>query len=145
MLVAFVYSALVLPGKPGKPPKVAPTFYPILWKGMVLIPWGRDAIHVHHWLLYGALYACIPMPSILGGFVLGMTLQGLTYKDRFRWVERNPWRANQNASSPQPSHLFPAPTPQRGHDAGGPQINELLASDEVRGTHRSEQRLWLKQ
>ena len=91
LLLAGVYSELVLPKESGKTPNIAPTMWPILWKGMVRIPCGRHAIHVHHWMISGALYAFIPMPSLVVGFAFGMTLHGLRYKDCFCVIEGNPW------------------------------------------------------
>ncbi len=47
--------------------------------------------HIHHWMYFGALFLLIVSirkrfrgDRIIEGFFLGLILQGLTYKDRFK-------------------------------------------------------------
>jgi hypothetical protein len=90
-VIAFAYSLLVLPARAGTAPKVAPTLWPILWKGMIFVPFRQKAVHVHHWLIYGTLFLLVPLPSIVEGFVVTMAIQGLRYPDRFQMLVENPF------------------------------------------------------
>ena len=56
-LLALVYSYFVFPKKEGQPPRISPTIYPILYKGMIILPFFNKAIHLHHWIL--GLISCI--------------------------------------------------------------------------------------
>jgi hypothetical protein len=89
LFVALVYSGLVLPRAAGRAPLFAPTVWPILWNGMVIVPAGQHALHIHHWMLYALAYYVLP--RILQGFALGMIVQGLMYNDCFCIVTTNPW------------------------------------------------------
>ena len=87
-LVALIYSATVLPTDAGAVPKIAPTLWPILFRGMVMLPVGRrKCLHVHHWILYGTIWSLVPLPSVVQGFVAAMTIQGIKYSDRFQIIE----------------------------------------------------------
>ena len=65
---------------------------------MVIIPYNRiNAIHFHHWFLYFNLciIRCfIYIPDILLGFFIGLFIQGLTYKDRLKFICENPYYTN---------------------------------------------------
>ena len=62
---------------------------------MLIIPYNNTkAIHIHHWVL--SLLFCISgiffdIPKIFTGFSIGLLIQGLTYKDRFRFIRKNPY------------------------------------------------------
>jgi len=95
IFISYVYSSLVLSDEEGSEPKINPTIYPILYKGMVIIPYNRDhAIHLHHWVLF--LLICtlsifIYIPKIFIGFSLGLFIQGTIYRDRFTFICKNPY------------------------------------------------------
>ena len=75
-----VYSLWILPKNEDEEPSVNPTLYPLLYKGMIIIPYNRvKAIHLHHWVVY--FFICLlslfyNIPQILTGFSLGLFLQG---------------------------------------------------------------------
>ncbi len=55
------------------------------------------AYHLHHWLYLSVLYGLfilrkkkMPQSKLLNGLFIGGILQGLTYKDRFKIVEKKP-------------------------------------------------------
>jgi len=55
---------------------------------------GKD-YHLHHWAIFGASYIPLVLgrkrkvlgSKILHGFFLGSIIQGLTYKDRFKFIK----------------------------------------------------------
>jgi len=95
LVLSYFYSKLVLPRNIGNQPLINPTIYPILYRGMLIIPFNKtQAIHIHHWLFY--LLICIiglflEIPKIIIGFSLGLFIQGLIYEDRFNFIEKNPY------------------------------------------------------
>ncbi len=92
ILGAATYSAIVLPRAPHMPPAVAPTLRPFLYRGMVMIEVSEDlAIHVHHWIIYGAIL-CLRVHPVVSGFCLAMCLQGFLYSDRFELFVPSPYR-----------------------------------------------------
>lgn len=48
--------------------------------------------HLHHWVIFSASYVLlrkrVRKSSTLHGFLIGSILQGLTYKDRFKFVKQ---------------------------------------------------------
>lgn len=60
-LIAMVYVYLMFPGGTGDPPSAScVTWYPIFYKGMLILPISAErALHVHHWLVYCPIWiAC---------------------------------------------------------------------------------------
>ena len=95
LFFSFIYSIYVLPKKEGFEPSLNPTVYPILYKGMVIIPYSKEnAIHLHHWVIYCVI--CILsifmyIPDLIIGFSLGLFLQGITYNDSLHFICKNPY------------------------------------------------------
>ena len=95
IIISYIYSLFILPKNEGLEPLLKPTIYPILYKGMVIIPYNKyKAIHLHHWVIY--LFICLLsiiyfIPEIIIGFSLGLLLQGIQYKDRFNFICNNPY------------------------------------------------------
>ena len=95
LLLSIIYSYIVLPKKEKESPKINPTLYPIIFKGMIMIPISKEkCFHIHHWIvnlfiLITSLF--IYIPKIIIGFSLGLFLQGLSYKDRFQFIINNPY------------------------------------------------------
>lgn len=95
LLVSFIYSFYILPDNEGSEPVVNPTIYPLLYRGMIIIPYNEiNAIHLHHWIIY--FFICIMsifiyIPEIITGFSLGLFIQGIIYKDSLNFVCSNPY------------------------------------------------------
>lgn len=96
LTLSYIFSILILPTKENEPPLINPTFYPIMHKGMIIIPYSnQNALHIHHWIT--SLIICIfylnsyKIPKLVFGFSLGLFIQGLTYKDAFSFICENPY------------------------------------------------------
>jgi hypothetical protein len=83
VIVALVYIIVCLPRSHGSPPSITPTFYPFMYKGMIIIHINQEnAIHVHHWMVLAPILICYQYINI--GLWIGcllVILHGLTYKD----------------------------------------------------------------
>ena len=96
LFISTIYSYYILPKNEKNDPNIKPTLYPIIYKGMIIIPYNKyKAFHLHHWPIY--LFICllsfyIYIPDIIFGFSAGLSLQGLTYKDRFKFICNNPYK-----------------------------------------------------
>ena len=92
IITAIIYSILLLPKNVGVSPKINPTIYPILYSGMIIIPFGEYAIHIHHWIIsfFFSIYFMYKNNYLLG-FFLGLLLQGLTYSDSYKIICKNPY------------------------------------------------------
>ena len=94
LVLSVIYSKIVLPTKEGNFPKIKPTFYPIMYKGLIIIPFKKKAIHLHHWifcLILCLIYLHLKKINIIFGFSLGLLLQGLCYKDAYQFICDNPY------------------------------------------------------
>jgi hypothetical protein len=95
LIFSYLYSYWILPKQCGYYPYINPTLYPILYNGMLIIPYNKKkAIHLNHWLIH--LIICImsvfiKIPKILIGFSFGLFIQGILYKDRFDFICDNPY------------------------------------------------------
>ena len=95
LLLSIIYSYIFLPKKEKEPPTISPTLYPIMFKGMIMLPISKKkCFHLHHWIinlfiLIVSLF--IYIPRIIIGFSIGLFLQGLSYKDRFHFIINNPY------------------------------------------------------
>ena len=92
LILALIYSILVLPKNVGEYPKISPTIYPFLYKGMVFIPYGKNSLHIHHWII--AFFICLYFYNknqYIFGFSIGLLLQGLTYNDSYKIISPNPY------------------------------------------------------
>jgi hypothetical protein len=68
--------------------------YPLIYKGMVILPVLKKALHVHHWMIYMLILSFrlkYAYSDIIFGFSSVLTIQGLTYKDAFNIIEINPY------------------------------------------------------
>lgn len=98
LIISCIYSFLILPKNEGAVPSLNPTIYPLLYKGMIIIPYSDGyAIHLHHWIIY--LIICILsiflyIPQLLIGFSLGLFLQGIGYRDCFEMFCSNPYNCD---------------------------------------------------
>lgn len=90
VVLAILYSYFILPRKEGETKTPSITLWPILYEGKILIPWTKKKIiHVHHWVIYLLLSFCINN-NVFFGFAFTMIIQGLSYKDRFHFIEQCP-------------------------------------------------------
>ena len=95
LLLSIIYSYIVLPKKEKDSPKINLTIYPIVFKGMIMIPISKEkCFHMHHWIINLFILIIslfIYIPKLIIGFSLGLFLQGLSYKDRFHFIINNPY------------------------------------------------------
>ena len=92
LILALIYSILVFPKNVGECPKISPTIYPILYKGMIFLPYGKKSFHIHHWII--AFFFCLYFYNknqYIYGFSLGLLLQWLTYNDSYKIISPNPY------------------------------------------------------
>ena len=100
LLIALIYTILVLPRKEYGIPNINLTLYPIIYKGMIYIPLdNKNAIHIHHWFInLILLVTCLifkvqktKMGKIIIGITAGLFLQGISYKDSLKFKTSNPF------------------------------------------------------
>ena len=95
LILSKMYSYLVLPNKCNIEPKINPSFYPIMFKGMLMFPISeKKCCHVHHWIIYLFICICslfIYVPKLIIGFSLGLLIQGMLYEDSFTFICDNPY------------------------------------------------------
>lgn len=93
LVVSYVYSVLILPNSEGSDPKINPTVYPLVYRGMIIIPYDKvNAIHLHHWIWYFSICLIsmfVYIPSVVIGFSLGLFIQGIIYKDSLNLMCKN--------------------------------------------------------
>jgi len=92
LIISLIYSIIIFPRKEGECPRINPTIYPLLYKGMIFLPFGSKAIHIHHWII--ALFFCFyyfKKNHYFFGFFLGLLLQGLSYNDSYQIISSNPY------------------------------------------------------
>lgn len=86
--ISWIFSHPKSPAKKKMPTKSAKNvhFFPNL-----KIHQEKHYYHIHHWMYFGIIYVMLFMfrksfrgKKVAEGFILGLILQGLTYKDRFR-------------------------------------------------------------
>ena len=89
--LSIIYTCLILPKKEGDIPKIQPTIYPIVCKGMIHIPISKERIlHLHHWIICLIILIIFynKLNLILIGFLVGLCIQGLQYKDSFIIIKK---------------------------------------------------------
>ena len=95
LIVSYIYNILFLPKKEGDNPNICFTIYPLFYNSMLIIPFGEEALHIHHWIIYLVicclLFFYFNINNILFGFSLGLLIQGLIYKDSFNILCENPY------------------------------------------------------
>lgn len=93
LIIAFIYSYLILPRKSGGMPKYKYTLYPIINKTRIIIPISkRKAVHIHHWIIcLNILIFKKNIHPIIFGFLFGLIIQGLSYNDAFVLLIKNPY------------------------------------------------------
>ena len=98
IIIAILYSIIILPRNTGKNPKINITFYPILYKGMIIVNYYKNnCIHIHHWILCLFIILILLRKNnkkylLLKGFIFTMFLQGLLYKDFYVLNCKNPYK-----------------------------------------------------
>ncbi len=95
IILSIIFSLWLLPNTEGQCPRFCPILYPLIYKGMIFIPYSKNkALHIHHWIL--GLLLCIyslyyKVPQWFIGFAVGMIIQGLTYNDWSDVIVKNPY------------------------------------------------------
>ena len=77
----------------GSTPRLRPTVWPFLYRGMVLIPLPghtERALHLHHWLLYALALPYLAPHPVAWGAALSLVGQGLQYEDSLQFVVPRP-------------------------------------------------------
>lgn len=82
----FMYVFLGFSGRTNDPPTLAITFGPFQEGSLIL-----GGYHVHHWCIYGPLTLMATTSNYynVAAFCFVMTLQGLSYPDRFQFTPRS--------------------------------------------------------
>lgn len=90
-LLSLLYAYFILPHEEGHLPRIQPTIYPILYKGMIIIPYNKEkAIYVHHWVI--CFIICLfNIPDFFRSFFFGLYVQGLLYNDALEFICKNPY------------------------------------------------------
>lgn len=135
--LGLLYARWGLGRAAGSTPRLRPTAWPLLHRGMIVIPLdlGRGAagrgrcLHVHHWLVYAALLPWLaPAHPLAAGAALSLVAQGLAYADRFEFVVAAPpgyapppWATRAAARAwwprawwPRPPHFAPVEAKRHG-------------------------------
>ena len=99
LLLSSIYSYFVLPINSGDAPNISITLYPLMYKGMIIIPINNNiALHIHHWMVYSFilyfysnLTNYIYCNEIVYYFLLGLIFQGIMYDDYLNVITNNPY------------------------------------------------------
>ena len=96
LIIAVIYSYLILPRQSGGIPKYKYTLYPIFNKSRIIIPISKKkAFHIHHWIIcLNILIFKKNINPIIFGFLFGLFIQGLFYTDAFVIIKQNPYYNN---------------------------------------------------
>jgi len=100
ILLGKIYSMAILPKKEEGPTKINLTLNPIFYKGMLIIKINKEnALHIHHWIFSIIIVIFLwkinkkkKYHYLLKGFFIYLFLQGLSYKDRFEILCKNPYK-----------------------------------------------------
>ena len=85
---------MILPTKAGAAPRIAPTVPPIIYQGMIILPYTQQkAIHIHHWIIYFfiAILTWYYQAFLVMGFSIGAFVHGFSYKDSLEFLCNNPY------------------------------------------------------
>lgn len=93
--LGLLYIYGVLPCRAGGKPRLDFSLYPVLHKGMIIIPISEgQALHVHHWMFYSIflLFTHEYLNDLVRAYVLTLIFHGLfCYSDSLQFMEDNPW------------------------------------------------------
>ncbi len=89
LILAILYSKYMLSPHEGGIPVLDITCKPI-YRGMLIVPVGTYAIHIHHWIIY-MVFLFFVQTQWFWYFCFFMMLQGITYTDSFAILEPNPY------------------------------------------------------
>ncbi len=94
VVVSRIYSYYILPKHHGCSTSIKLQIYPILYDGMIIIPYNKKAIHIHHWVIYFFILLVslfYHIPEYIIGFSFGLFIQGVQYKDCCVFICDNPY------------------------------------------------------
>jgi len=97
LILGVLYSLFILPKKEGHAPNIKFNLNNIFFEGMMIIKINKKkALHIHHWIMSLIVILFIKNSKrkkfqILKGFFYILFLQGLTYKDKFKILCKNPY------------------------------------------------------
>ena len=95
LIISYIFSIYILPVKEGGYPNIRFTLYPLIYNSMIIIPFNKKALHIHHWTIFLLIYILslfYKIPPILAGFSIGLFIQGILYNDRFNFICDNPYK-----------------------------------------------------
>ena len=91
-VIGCVYAKWGLGTHAGTIPRIRPTVWPVLYRGMIMIPLPRTerALHLHHWLVYAVLLPWLAPWPVAWGAAMSLAVQGVLYNDCLHFVVPRP-------------------------------------------------------
>ena len=77
VMIGCGYAKWGLGADAGTTPRIRPTAWPVMYRGMIMIPLGRTAraLHLHHWLVYAVLLPWLAPWPVAWGAALTLVVQ----------------------------------------------------------------------
>lgn len=90
IILGIVYSYIILPRKEKEKPRLNINIKGFLKEGMIIFEYKNYIFHIHRWLICLILIIFFGkyFNDIINGFLIGLTIQGLLYKDCFDIIKK---------------------------------------------------------